>query len=269
MKVVFDRMPPENQKAFMELANSHTQDGSDDITGRIRTNGVVTGFRDRNSSGAQGRYTAICKDISRINHSCRPNASWSWHTDSFSLRVCAVRDIRAGEEVTVAYCDALAPAAERAEALVPYGIYNCNCGPSCNDPAGIRIGDKRRDRFRFEPVVVFAPHVPPKVGEAPDAWVKPALRRFRELEAEGLEGCNEYHRTAYQLINVYCFLQDVEKVKKYASKIKGVHRVIEKKEFPASFSSAEGIERSQYYQMSEMRKKAGIPESAPILISFA
>ncbi|KAF9062625.1 hypothetical protein BDP27DRAFT_276534 [Rhodocollybia butyracea] len=84
VKVAFDRMPAENKEEFMALANSHEHDGSDELTGRIRTNGI---------QALEGHYSAICKDISRANHSCGPNTLFSWHPDSFSVQLLAVRDI--------------------------------------------------------------------------------------------------------------------------------------------------------------------------------
>ena len=62
----FDRMEPENQAAFMELANSHLEDGSGPLLGVIRTNGFeVGGLHD---PMPEGEYTGVCKVISRINH---------------------------------------------------------------------------------------------------------------------------------------------------------------------------------------------------------
>jgi hypothetical protein len=62
----FDRMEPENQAAFMTLANSHLEDGSGPLLGIIRTNGFeVGGLHD---PMPEGEYTGVCKIISRINH---------------------------------------------------------------------------------------------------------------------------------------------------------------------------------------------------------
>jgi hypothetical protein len=62
----FDRMEPENQVAFMALANSHLEDGSGPILGVIRTNGFeVAGLDD---PIPEGEYTGVGKIISRVNH---------------------------------------------------------------------------------------------------------------------------------------------------------------------------------------------------------
>ncbi|KIK59023.1 hypothetical protein GYMLUDRAFT_60283 [Collybiopsis luxurians FD-317 M1] len=263
-KIAFDRMPPENQEAFMDLFNSHEHDGSDEIVGRIRTNGVRCDLEDKDAIGPLGGYTAVCKDISRINHCCGPNAIWEWHTDSFSVRIYATRDIGVGEEVTISYCDNLAPAAERAAHLSPYGIARCKCSPSCSDEAKSKISDERRARFEHEPITLIPPFdTPMSAAEPEDAWVQPAVRRLQELEDEGLEGTKHYTHTAYQLINSYSFLQNVEKVLLYANKLKGVEKVINKRDLNTMYLSEEGIRGNPIYLAGELTKKG-----MPIMMTF-
>lgn len=43
LDIVFQRMPPENQAAFMELANSHVHDGSGPLLGRVRSTNLYVG----------------------------------------------------------------------------------------------------------------------------------------------------------------------------------------------------------------------------------
>lgn len=67
LEMCFKRLQPENQAAFMALANSHTKDGSGPVTAIIRTNGFeVNGLRD--PGDPEGSYIAVCKIMSRINH---------------------------------------------------------------------------------------------------------------------------------------------------------------------------------------------------------
>jgi hypothetical protein len=75
LKILFDRLHPDYQAAFMALANSHQHDGSGPIGGIIRTNalGVFCLQTGRYSAEEQrtyrrGIYSAVCKEISRLNH---------------------------------------------------------------------------------------------------------------------------------------------------------------------------------------------------------
>lgn len=71
MKISFDRMSETNRAAYMALANSHQHDGSGPLTGISRTNGFgVYDFQIATSKGKDEAYSAICKDISRMNHRC-------------------------------------------------------------------------------------------------------------------------------------------------------------------------------------------------------
>ena len=68
--IALKRMTDENRKAFMALANSHTEDGSGPILGIIRTNGYkVPGLCDgANEDDNTRTYTAVLNVMSRINH---------------------------------------------------------------------------------------------------------------------------------------------------------------------------------------------------------
>lgn len=46
---------------------------------------------------------SISLPVSRLNHDCRPNAAYHFNTDTGKMEVRAVRDITAGEEITVSY----------------------------------------------------------------------------------------------------------------------------------------------------------------------
>ncbi|KAE9386381.1 hypothetical protein BT96DRAFT_1026255 [Gymnopus androsaceus JB14] len=234
IEIAWSRMPEMHQRAFMELKNAHEQDGSGPHMGRTRTNGRID--------------CAICKDISRINHSCSPNVVFSWHISSFSVRIRAVRDIPSGSEMTISYCRILDSAAERAKALAPYGIDPCLCSLACSDFVKSNISDERRARFK-DPLKLSPK--PPEPGEPPNAWVQLALTRLQELEEENLQAAREYRRTLVQLIHIRVFLLDVQKVLYFARKLKAVYKVKDEEEMPEMYTSGEGIERHPYWMMGE------------------
>ncbi|KAJ6631510.1 hypothetical protein B0H10DRAFT_497916 [Mycena sp. CBHHK59/15] len=112
LKIMFDRLLPEHKVAFMALANSHQHDGSGPIGGIVRTNAVGLGnyqtertkkYKATYQTRNHDKLTAICKEISRLNHSCSPNTTTHWDMASFSFQLYAVRDIPAGDELTYPY----------------------------------------------------------------------------------------------------------------------------------------------------------------------
>ena len=76
-----------------------------------------------------GAGTCICIDGSRINHSCIPNAHYSWNCNIKRVTVHAVKDIPKDEEITISYCSAMRNYEERQRELEPY-VFACNC-PAC------------------------------------------------------------------------------------------------------------------------------------------
>ncbi|KAJ7686562.1 hypothetical protein B0H17DRAFT_1304004 [Mycena rosella] len=148
-EISFKRMSTESKEAFMALANSHKEDGSGPLVGVVRTNGLrLSGLRP-GVKGDMGSYTAVCKDISRLNHSCSPNTSARFDMLSFSYQLFAVHDIAKGEELTYQYTPINCSAAERNKALVPYGFV-CACTACTNAPTS----DPRRAAIEaFRPVV--------------------------------------------------------------------------------------------------------------------
>ncbi|KAJ7125153.1 hypothetical protein C8R44DRAFT_980376 [Mycena epipterygia] len=123
LQASFDRMDTQYKKAYKELANSHLHDGSGPIFGVSRTNGL--GVDPLTIEGDPPQfYSAVCKEISRLNHSCSPNTATMFDMASFSFRLYAVRDIAA-------------------KTLEPYG-FRCTCR-ACRDP---RTSDPRRATIR-------------------------------------------------------------------------------------------------------------------------
>ena len=65
--------------------------------------------------------------------SCSPNAYLALDYAAFSATLCAIRDIKDGEEITISYISDLSPdAVKRQEALSHFGFV-CNC-TSCTSP---------------------------------------------------------------------------------------------------------------------------------------
>ncbi|KAK0195507.1 hypothetical protein F5146DRAFT_1025879 [Armillaria mellea] len=141
LEIAYKRMPEERQKAFIALYNSHTQDGSGPIMGVIRTNGYGLGnqLEDKWLGAVGGTYTGVFNELSRLNHSCRPNTYRTFDRVSFAMEIRAVRDIEKGEELTTYYSDLLVPTTTRQQQLEPYGV-RCDCA-SCSNP---RVSDDRR-----------------------------------------------------------------------------------------------------------------------------
>jgi SET domain len=92
---------------------------------------------------------AIFLDLSRINHSCIPNAKYDENHDKEQLELYSVTRIRAGEEVTICYGQdfEFKTGVERnAHLRCLYG-FTCKCR-ACADPVFAALSDRRRSMLK-------------------------------------------------------------------------------------------------------------------------
>ncbi|KAK0463035.1 uncharacterized protein EV420DRAFT_1151361 [Desarmillaria tabescens] len=220
---IFERMSKESREAFMGLCKSRLHD--DPLLGVIFANGfhLADDLKDETdnvkylsplapnieSLRRLGRYASVHKDLSRVNHSCSPNASYKFHISTFSMQLRAARDIEAGEEIFTTCIDNLQPAAERARCLLPHGI-ECTCR-ACLDPTK---SDPIRAAVKNRPVLFT-----PRDLKPPQAWIDPALQTLARIEEEELQASTEYRQTLRQLFNAYMYVKDEENALVYGKKL--------------------------------------------------
>ena len=113
----FDRLSSGDERKFSTLHCPERHDCS-----------VVVSIYEANNFD-MGAGTGMCLDASRINHSCIPNAHFSWNANIERETVHAVKDIRKGEEITISYLPAICTLKNRQRQLEPY-VFACDC-PAC------------------------------------------------------------------------------------------------------------------------------------------
>ena len=70
--------------------------------------------------------TALYRTVCKLNHSCDPNCKVVFETAAAAAKLVTLREVAAGEELTISYCDASAAEPERAAALRNYH-FRCGC----------------------------------------------------------------------------------------------------------------------------------------------
>ena len=103
----------------MSLSDAHNE--APTPYGIFQTNGIPI-------TAADGIFAKTC----RLNHSCSPNARYTWRSDLKRELVFAIRPICVGEEVTVSYKDCNRPSAERRAILEQMFKFVCSC-PACSE----------------------------------------------------------------------------------------------------------------------------------------
>ena len=111
------RFPADRRKAFFALHNAFPNGADAKYVGRLRTNGFrlstlrngpfhhdLDGEGDSSDEEEEhGEPIAVFRNASRINHDCESNAHNMWNEITERYTVHALRDIDAGEEITVNY----------------------------------------------------------------------------------------------------------------------------------------------------------------------
>ncbi|KAL2180570.1 uncharacterized protein P884DRAFT_282875 [Thermothelomyces heterothallicus CBS 202.75] len=174
-----DRLPEPMRSRFLRQAGDTVYDKVEKNSFRVFLDG------DRKHSIHLGLFP----DMSKFNHDCRPNVHY--RISDLTHTTVAVRDIPAGEELTISYIYGLKARAERLEQLSEWG-FTCTC-PQCalSEPeAG--ASDNRIRQIKMledeieELVAKGAPLLRPELGarlvelyreERLDAYMAPALTR--------------------------------------------------------------------------------------------
>ncbi|KAI0643503.1 hypothetical protein C8Q79DRAFT_915392 [Trametes meyenii] len=124
LKDAISYMTPPNQDAFHSLAKSSLP-GKSAVKSIIDTNALYLGPLQIGSPQAR-EYSGVCRDISRINHSCSPNAAYRFDLRTFTFEVRALFSIPAGDQIVISYIDAALPRNKRLERLSAYD-FSCSC----------------------------------------------------------------------------------------------------------------------------------------------
>ncbi|KAF5365330.1 hypothetical protein D9758_005413 [Tetrapyrgos nigripes] len=138
---MLDRLPKERQKAYRELWDCHTNDGTGTLNGVVRTNGfTINDYAELQKLGEdyperRRYYKGVSDKLSCMNHSCRPNASLDYDSPTFSLHIRASRDTKKDKEITVCYISGLLePASTLHEQTRRYYRFTCSC-ETCSNAA--------------------------------------------------------------------------------------------------------------------------------------
>jgi hypothetical protein len=101
-------LTPETIAAIMELSQSTTHGTQKNLLGTWQTNGLPINYdngqpRQGQQVGERTREAAVFANVCRLNHACAPNCHHEWNERLGRETVHTVRNVRAGEELTICY----------------------------------------------------------------------------------------------------------------------------------------------------------------------
>ena len=82
--------------------------------------------------------SAVFSHIARANHSCSPNAVYSWREPTQTQRLHLLADLEPGDEVLVSYIDPRQPRADRRAILSAQYGFDCACSMCADESADER-----------------------------------------------------------------------------------------------------------------------------------
>lgn len=148
------RLTDDERAQLMELSNVFTGVFGNPFVGIHKTNAFA----------ATDDHAVMCTRASRFNHSCHPNARYSWHAPTKTFRIYALQDIADGDEIFVSYLSSRnvygSSGAHRQARLKTTLRFACTC-IACTLPADKQsVSDRRRQQISrlWDSVPMFPPN---------------------------------------------------------------------------------------------------------------
>ncbi|KAF1839494.1 SET domain-containing protein [Decorospora gaudefroyi] len=138
---VVDQLSVVDQEVVMSLDMGL---GNKSIENIMKTNAFACQLED--GSVGDG-YICLFPSVSRINHACQPNAHARFIPKTLQMEVKALRDIGAGEEISISYDKIDLKYAERQQSYKDGWNFSCTCSLCTASRADIAGSDERRARF--------------------------------------------------------------------------------------------------------------------------
>ena len=147
IEAAVQNLSPTHLDNYLSLHNSHNN-----CSCFLRP---LSGIFSTNSFGVSGS-AGICLRASRFNHSCSPNARFTFNSNTGDLRIYALGTIPRGEEIFIAYIstnDLLSrglyrsPRRSRQATLRNMYHFTCQCSVCSLSEAESKVSDARRQRI--------------------------------------------------------------------------------------------------------------------------
>ncbi|PUU75000.1 hypothetical protein B9Z19DRAFT_1067790 [Tuber borchii] len=128
----------DEQRMFLSLFNAYPKDYMP-FYGITKTNALPL--------GPDSEHAGLFLTVARLNHSCSPNASHAWNSNTGTETIHAIRDILRGEEVTICYIGSDKSCRDREgrrKELAAVFKFECHCTVCDLAPEQSLASDKRR-----------------------------------------------------------------------------------------------------------------------------
>ncbi|KAJ4394754.1 SET domain-containing protein 5 [Gnomoniopsis smithogilvyi] len=136
LDAALNKLPAPRRRAFLQQLG---QFGGHRVSDILLTNAFQM---DVGEDGDEGHHLGNFPDVSRFNHDCRPNVAFRID-EKLTHHTHAVRDIPAGEELTLSYMNPFETHAVRQQHILRSWGFQCTCQHCSMSEEGIRDSDAR------------------------------------------------------------------------------------------------------------------------------
>ncbi|KXS99555.1 hypothetical protein AC578_4259 [Pseudocercospora eumusae] len=136
LRSIIKSLPKDSQRAFLSLHNNFPG-SSTPFSNIVRSNGYPLGP----SSDIGGIFPLV----SRLNHSCLPNAQHAYNEQKDKMLVHIIRPIPCGQEITLSYIPG-GPSSQRQTELKQNFLFTCTCELCSLPPPEKQKSDQRLTR---------------------------------------------------------------------------------------------------------------------------
>lgn len=144
-KAAWDLLDPQRREVLLSLSNSFAPEDQAHVPGIHSTNWYHSSITERVDPEHGLDIHSLYETLSRANHSCSPNTQYTFHWDIFSGQFHALRDIEAGEEISIQYWALLVDWETRQKDLVDHFRFQCTCAPCSFTGEAREQSNRRRD----------------------------------------------------------------------------------------------------------------------------
>ncbi|KAK4448780.1 SET domain-containing protein 5 [Podospora aff. communis PSN243] len=200
------QLPERQQKRVVGLSRGDADDGGVDMSGD-----AINRVLNTNSFGIHVKdhfMAALCPDIARINHACRPNMFTRFSHETFTMEAVAYADIQSGEELHLSYLP-LNLLSEDRKAMIQQWGFNCTCS-LCSSPD--KASESDRNKRRIQEIL---DQLQEESNRTPEKVETFAQELFKLLDAERL--MFEAGNFASLLTGVYYSMGEMKKARQVAS----------------------------------------------------
>ncbi|EME88429.1 uncharacterized protein MYCFIDRAFT_43814 [Pseudocercospora fijiensis CIRAD86] len=213
LRSIIKSLPKDSQRAFLSLHNNFPGSPTP-FSNIVRSNGYPLGP----SSSIGGIFPLV----SRLNHSCLPNAQHAYNERLGKMLVHIIRPILPNEEITLSYIPG-GPSPQRQTELKSNFLFTCTCTLCSLPPSEKQKSDQRLTRAATLDQIIGSPKL---VYTSPQESLTSAHQLYRIYIEEGISDLR-LPRLFYDAFQIVAMHGDFARAREFARLAREARKICE------------------------------------------